>query len=53
LKRMKEILRPPSELGTWTGYQGCSRDSLNQATGYLRDLLTEKIGSPPPYGERD
>ena len=49
LKQLKEVLRPPEELGTWTGYEGCSRDSLNGATGYLRDLLTEKIGTPPPY----
>ena len=49
LKRMTEVLRPPAELGTWTGYVGCSRDLLNEATGYLRDLLTERIGSQPPY----
>jgi len=49
LKQMQEILRPPAELGTWTGYQGCSRDLLNQAPGYLRELITEKIGSAPPY----
>ncbi|SKB03607.1 Tetratricopeptide repeat-containing protein [Prosthecobacter debontii] len=51
LTRTKEILRPPAELGTWTGYQGCCRDLLNQSTGYLRDLLTKKFGSPPPYAE--
>ncbi|MBN8418190.1 MAG: tetratricopeptide repeat protein [Verrucomicrobia bacterium] len=49
LRRMKEILRPPAELGTWTGYEGCSRDLLNQATGYLREWITERIGSPPPF----
>ncbi len=49
LQRLMEILRPPAELGTWTGYEGCSRESLNGAAGYLRDLLTEKIGTPPPY----
>ncbi len=49
LKRMMKILRPPAELGTWAGYTGCSRDLLNEATGYLRDLLTERIGLPPPY----
>jgi hypothetical protein len=51
LKRMQEILRPPAELGTWTGYTGCSRNLLNQATGYLRELLIKRIGSAPPYDE--
>lgn len=49
LERMKKLLRPPAELGTWTGYEGCSRDLLNQATGYLLELITEKIGAAPPY----
>ncbi len=49
LQRMKKLLRPPAELGTWTGYKGCSRDLLNGATGYLRELVTKKIGTPPPY----
>ena len=53
LERMKETLVPPPELGTWDGYEGCSRDSLNGATGYLRDLLTERLGSPPPYVSPD
>lgn len=53
LKRLTEVLRPPSELGTWTGYEGCSRDLLNEATGYLCTLLTERIGSPPPYASHD
>ncbi len=49
LQRMKEILRPPAETGTWDGYTGCSVDLLNGATGYLRELLTTKYGAPPPY----
>lgn len=49
LRRMEDILSPPAELGTWKGYRGCSRDLMNKAPGYLRELLTEKIGSPPPY----
>jgi tetratricopeptide (TPR) repeat protein len=49
LSQTTEILRPPAELGTWTGYEGCSRDLLNSATGYLRELVTERIGTPPPY----
>lgn len=53
LERMKEILRPPEELGTWHGYEGTSRDLLNGATGYLSHRLTEKIGSPPPYRYAD
>ncbi|SFM71305.1 tetratricopeptide repeat protein [Marinobacter zhejiangensis] len=53
LERMKEILRPPEELGTWDGYEGASRDLLNGATGYLSHKLTEKIGSPPPYRYED
>ncbi len=46
---MKKILKPPAELGTWTGYTGSSRDLLNGATGHLRELLTEKLGQAPPY----
>ncbi len=49
LKRMKELLLPPVETGTWDGYGGCSRDHLNDATGYLREFLTARLGSPPPY----
>lgn len=49
LLRIKKILEPPPETGTWDGYSGCSRDLLNGATGYLRELLTERIGAPPPY----
>ena len=48
-ERIKEILRPPAELGTWDGYEGSSRDLLNGATGYLHHMLTERIGAPPPY----
>jgi hypothetical protein len=51
LRRIKKILEPPAETGTWNGYTGCSRDLLNGATGYLRELITERLGSPPPYHE--
>ncbi len=50
LRQIKKILQPPAETGSWDGYQGCSRDLLNGATGYLRDLLSQKFGNPPPYG---
>lgn len=50
LQRTREVLCPPAESGTWDGYRGCSRDSLNGATGYLRELLTAKLGESPPYG---
>lgn len=53
LERMQKLLKPPAELGTWTGYEGSSRDLLNGATGYLRELLTKKIGTPPPYEYED
>ena len=49
LRRMKKLLKPPAETGAWDGYTGCSRELLNGATGYLRDLITQKLGSPPPY----
>lgn len=49
LQRTMEVLLPPAETETWEGYVGCSRDLLNDATGYLRELLTIKYGSPPPY----
>ncbi len=49
LKRTMEVLLPPADTETWDGYVGCSRDSLNDATGYLRELLTVKFGAPPPY----
>jgi len=49
LEQIQSILEPPAELGTWKNYEGCSRDLLNGATGFLHDLLTEKIGAPPPY----
>ncbi|MBB6049509.1 tetratricopeptide repeat protein [Armatimonas rosea] len=49
LHKIKTVLEPPAETGTWDGYNGCSRDLLNGATGYLRKMLTEKIGTPPPY----
>jgi hypothetical protein len=46
---MKRILKPPAELGTWDGYTGCSRDLLNGATGFLAEVLAERLGAPPPY----
>lgn len=49
LARMLEILEPPAELGTWDGYTGCSRDRMNGATGYLAELLAQRLGEPPPY----
>ena len=49
LVKMKKILKPPAELGTWTGYTGSSLHLLNGASGYLRDLLIEKLGQTPPY----
>lgn len=49
LERMQAMLRPPAELGTWVGYEGCSRDLLNGATGYLAELLEARLGKPPPY----
>jgi hypothetical protein len=49
LQRTVEVLLPPAETETWDGYVGCSRDLLNDATGYLRELLTAKFGSAPPY----
>jgi len=49
LRKIKKILEPPAETGTWDGYLGCSRDLLNGATGYLRELLSERLGAPPPY----
>jgi hypothetical protein len=49
LAELRRKLRPPVELGTWDGYEGCSRDKLNHATGYLAELLARRLGSPPPY----
>jgi tetratricopeptide (TPR) repeat protein len=49
LEHLRTILQPPSETGTWDGYEGCSRDLLNGARGYLAELLTERLGQPPPY----
>lgn len=49
LERLFGLLQPPSDTGSWEGYEGCSRDLLNGARGYLAELLTEKLGSPPPY----
>lgn len=51
LAAMKRLLKPPAELGTWDGYRGCSRALLNGATGPLRDLLTHRLGAPPPYSD--
>jgi hypothetical protein len=53
LARMCSLLKPPSELGTWDGYEGCSRELLNGATGYLAELLTKRLGAPPPYHYED
>ena len=53
LSRITALLRPPAELGTWEGYEGASRDLLNDAKGYLCHLLTERLGSPPPYRYHD
>ena len=49
LERMQAKLKPPAELGTWVGYEGCSRDLLNGASGYLAELLEARLGKPPPY----
>lgn len=49
LQQTLQVLEPPAETATWEGYTGCSRDLLNDATGYLRELLTAKFGSAPPY----
>lgn len=53
LEHLKQMMRPPAELGTWDGYQGCSRDRLNGTTGYLAELLTDRLGAPPPYAGPD
>lgn len=53
LDHLKQIMRPPAELGTWDGYAGCSRDRLNGATGHLAELLTGRLGAPPPYAYPD
>lgn len=42
LERTKQLLKPPAELGTWEGYEGCSSDLLNGATGYVREVIREK-----------
>jgi hypothetical protein len=49
LARMKTLLRPPAEIGTWDGYEGCSRNLLNGASGFLAELLTKRLGKAPPY----
>ncbi|MGC4086889.1 MAG: hypothetical protein QM756_03115 [Polyangiaceae bacterium] len=49
LAALKQKLLPPAELGTWDDYEGCSRHKLNQASGYLAELITERLGSSPPY----
>lgn len=53
LERMMSLLEPPQESGTWTGYTGCSRELLNHASGYLRELLTRRLGDAPPYHYED
>lgn len=56
LERLRTILRPPAELGTWEGYEGCSRAQLNSVldfvdgdSGYLAALLERRLGKPLPY----
>jgi len=45
------LLQPPEGFASWAEArgQGCSADLLNGSTGHLRDLFTQKYGSPPPY----
>jgi hypothetical protein len=47
--RIESVLLPPAETGTWDGYEGCSRDLLDGARGYLAELLERRLGAPPPY----
>ncbi len=56
LERLRSILKAPAELGTWDGYEGCSRDQLNSvlefvdgADGALARLITQRLGHAPPY----
>ena len=49
LEKIQRILKPPAETGQWEGYTGCSRDLLDDAPGYLRELLTDRLGQAPPY----
>ena len=52
-RECRNSCNPPAELETWSGYEGSSRNLLNDSTGYLREMLTEMIGVPPPYVYND
>ncbi len=49
LDAIERVLRPPADTGTWAGYEGAARGLLDGAPGYLRELITQKLGAAPPY----
>jgi hypothetical protein len=49
VKQLKRILEFPAQTDTWESYEGCSRDTLNGATGYMATLIEERIGKALPY----
>lgn len=50
LRSLREVLLPPAALGRWEGFQGTTRYLMHGARGYLLELLTERLGGPPPWG---
>lgn len=55
LAAIRVKMKPPIEMGgTWDGYRGCSLAQLNSVSefvgdGYLVEVLTDRLGAPPPY----
>lgn len=44
LSNLFQVMEPPAETGTWVGYQGATRDLLSGATGYLREMIEQRLG---------
>lgn len=55
LEAGRSKMLPPIEMGgTWDGYRGGSLAQLNSVSefvgdGYLVEVLTQRLGTPPPY----
>jgi hypothetical protein len=50
LRGLQDVVMPPAALGRWEGFQGTTRYLMHGARGYLLELLTQRLGSAPPWG---
>ncbi|MFN7733087.1 MAG: hypothetical protein ACK5OB_14405 [Pirellula sp.] len=51
LEAVLQVLLPPKGFSSWheAAGEGCSVEKLNGVSGFLKDLIATKYGTPPPY----